>query len=896
MRKPRITRARMLALAVAAAMAVGTGALAPVTAATASTQHAPRAPRDTNNHPAVAARPHLTADTPASCNKAVRPGVARCFAIVRTPSDHEIIPDASGPPSTALGPADIQSAYGLPSATAGTGETVAVVDAGDDATAESDLAVFRSQYGLPPCTTANGCFEKVNQAGQQGNYPPVASGWPLEESLDLDAISSACPNCHILLVEANTASIDDLGASVDEAVSLGAIAVSNSYGSGVEDPSETSYDKYYNHPGVAVTASAGDSGYGIDYPNASPYVTSVGGTTLSKDTSVPRGWDETVWGNGTEGVDGDGTGSGCSQYEPRPSWQAGITQDCAMRAAADVSADANPNSGLAVYDTTGQSGWLQVGGTSLASPLIASTYALAGTPASGTYPSSYLYANYLASSSAFNDITSGSNGDCGNVLCNGGTGWDGPTGLGTPDGVSGFTSIATGSVTGTVTDASTGQAIAGATVSIPRLQVTTGSDGSYTLSGLPAGSYQVSVSDYGYQTQTQAVTVTAGQATTENIQLTGSPHETVSGTVTGGTGTAWPLYAQVSWSDGNGHSGTVYTTPATGRYSLSLLENGSYTLTVTPLYPGYQPTTRTVTVVTSNVTQNITPGIDTLACDAIGYHPVLSHGTTETFNSTLARQGWTVTNTRLHYPSYAHTPGWVFNDPGLRGNQTGSKGAFAIVDSDHDGALHYQDTHLISPQVHLGKNPALVFDTGLVGAANSTATVGLSVNGGKTWTNVWRSAGPAGDPGPATVVVPLPQAAGKNNVRVRFGYTGEWSGYWEIDNVFLGTRNCTQRAGALLTGRVTGSSGKAINGAAVASVANPAETATTVATPGDAGVNGGLYDLFVAETGSQQFTATGTGYVSSTQPATMTAGKVSTLNFTLAAGQARAVHSEIRRR
>jgi hypothetical protein len=888
----------MLALAVAAALAAGTGALAPVTAATASTQHAPpRATRDTNNHPAVAAHPHLTADTPASCNKAVRPGVARCFAIVRTPSDHAITADSSGPPSTALGPADIQSAYGLPSATAGTGETVAVVDAGDDPTAESDLAAFRSQYGLPPCTTANECFEKVNQTGQQGNYPPVVSGWPLEESLDLDAISSACPNCHILLVEANTAAIDDLGASADEAVSLGATAVSNSYGSGVEDPSETSYDKYYNHPGVAVTASAGDSGYGIDYPNASQYVTSVGGTTLSKDTSVPRGWDETVWGNGTEGVDGDGTGSGCSQYEPQPSWQTGITQDCAMRAAADVSADANPNSGLAVYDTTGESGWLQVGGTSLSSPLIASTYALAGTPASGTYPSSYLYANYLAGSSVFNDITSGSNGDCGNVLCNAGTGWDGPTGLGTPDGVSGFTSIATGSVTGTVTDASTGQLIAGATVSIPRLQGTTGSDGSYTLSGLPAGSYQVSVSDYGYQTQTQAVTVTAGQATTENIQLTSTPHETVSGTVTSGTGTAWPLYAQVSWSDGNGHSGTVYTTPDTGQYSLSLLENGSYTLTVTPLYPGYQPTTQTVTVATSNVTQNIAPGIDTLACDAIGYHPALSHGTTETFNSTLARQGWTVTNTSLHYPGYAHTPGWVFNDPGLRGNQTGSKGAFAIVDSGHDGALHYQDTHLISPQVHLGKNPALVFDTDLVGAPNSTATVGLSINGGKSWTTVWRNAGRAGDPGPATVVVPLAQAVQKSNVRVRFGYLGEWSGYWEVDNVFLGSRTCTQRAGSLLVGRATDSSGNAVNGATVASVTNPAETATTAATPGDSSINGGLYDLFVTETGSQQYTASDTGYTSSTQSATLTAGQVSTLNFSLAAAsQARAVHSRIRRR
>jgi subtilase family serine protease len=349
---------------------------------------------------------------------------------VRTPSDHKITADTSGPPSTALGPADIQSAYNLPSATAGSGATVAVVDAGDDPYAESDLAVFRSQYGLPACTTANGCFEKVNEEGQQGNYPPDL-GWGDEISLDLDAVSSVCPNCHILLVEATSASIDDLGASVDEAVTLGATAVSNSYGSsnadgaGIEPPGETSYDPYYDHPGVAVTASAGDGGYAVNYPSASQDVTAVGGTTLTKDSSVPRGWDETVWGNGTEGVKGDGTGSGCSDQEPQPSWQAGITADCSMRATADVSADANPASGLAVYDTDGEGGWLQIGGTSLASPLIAATYALAGRPASGTYPSSCLYAHYLAGLSAFNDVTSGSDGNCGTVLCDAETGWAG---------------------------------------------------------------------------------------------------------------------------------------------------------------------------------------------------------------------------------------------------------------------------------------------------------------------------------------------------------------------------------------------------------------------------------------------------------------------------------------
>jgi Carboxypeptidase regulatory-like domain len=885
MPKMSIPRAWALAVAAAAAVAAGSTGLGPAAAAMA--QPRPRAAPATNDSPATAASPHLTADTPAACNKATRPGFAQCFAIVRTPADHVITADSSGPPSTALGPADIQAAYNLPSATAGKGETMALVDAGNDADAESDLAVFRSHYGLPACTAANGCFEKVNQKGQQGHYPPD-QGWGDEISLDLDAVSSACPNCHILLVEATNASIGDLGASVDEAVKLGAVTVSNSYGSsdtgggGIEPPHETAYDKYYNHPGVAVTASAGDGGYAVNYPSASQYVTAAGGTTLTKDSSVNRGWDETVWGNGTDGVKGDGTGSGCSDQEPQPSWQAGVTRGCARRATTDISADADPASGLAVYDTDGEGGWLQVGGTSLASPLIAATYALAGTPAPGTYPSSYLYAHYLADPSFFNDITSGSNGDCGDVLCNAGPGWDGPTGLGTPDGVSGFAYTQTGSVTGTVTDASTGQPVDGAKVVVPRLSLTTGSSGTYTLAGLPAGSYRVTASGYGYHSRTQTVTVTAGQPTTQDFRLAGTPHETVSGAVTAGTGTAWPLYAKVTWSDGNGHSGTAYTAPGTGRYSLSLLAKRSYKLAVTPLYPGYQPTTQTVKVGTGNMTQNLTAGVNLTACTALGYHPALS-GSTQTFTGATAPEGWSVSNINLHYPGYADQPGWEFTNPAKRANHTGGSGNFAIVDSDHDGAGHYQDTYLTSQALNFstGKTPAVQFDTDLAGAVNSTATAGLSVDGGKTWTTLWRNTGAAGDPGPATVVVPLPTAAGKNDVRVRFGYTGEWSRYWEIDNVFLGNRTCTQQAGALLTGRVTGAAGNAIDGATVASVTHPGQKTLTVATPGDDSINGGLYALFTTAAGSQKFTAKATGYTSSTQSASLTAGQATTLDFTL---------------
>jgi subtilase family serine protease len=322
------------------------------------------------------------------------------------------------------GPASLQSAYNLPSANGGSGQTVAIVDAYDDPNAESDLATYRSQYGLSACTTANGCFTKVDQNGGT-KYPRGNSGWAEEISLDLDMVSAACPNCKILLVEASSSSMTNLGTAVNTAVRLGAKFVSNSYG-GSESSSDATYDStYFNHPGVAITVSSGDNGYGVEYPAASKYVTAVGGTSL-KTSSTTRGWTDTVW---------SGAGSGCSSYDAKPSWQKDT--GCANRTVADVSAVADPNTGVAVYDTYGQgSGWMVFGGTSASSPLIAATYALAGAPSAGSYPSSFPYAH----TSALYDVTSGSNGSCGgSYLCTGTTGYDGPSGLGVPNGTAAFT-------------------------------------------------------------------------------------------------------------------------------------------------------------------------------------------------------------------------------------------------------------------------------------------------------------------------------------------------------------------------------------------------------------------------------------------------------------------------
>ncbi|MCQ4079647.1 S53 family peptidase [Streptomyces sp. RB6PN25] len=386
------------------------------------------------------ASPSITAF---GCAHPEAPGQARCFGIMkaRRTATGRMSPFTTGSPTTVgYMPSDLQSAYKL-SGTSASGRTVAIVDAQDDPNAESNLATYRSAYGLPSCTTANGCFRKVNQSGQASPLPSGDYGWAEEISLDLDMVSAVCPSCHILLVEANSANTSDLTTAEDTAASTsGVVSVSNSWG-GSEDSTITSSDSHFNHPGVAITASSGDSGYGVSWPASSPYVTAVGGTSLSK-ASNSRGWSETAWSS---------AGSGCSAYEAKPSWQ--HDSGCAKRTVADVSAVADPNTGVAVYDTynscgggsfcdielelglaQGADGWVQVGGTSASSPIIASVYALAGNTAQVTY-GSYPYSH----TAALNDVTSGSNGSCGgSYLCTAGPGYDGPTGLGTPNGTGAF--------------------------------------------------------------------------------------------------------------------------------------------------------------------------------------------------------------------------------------------------------------------------------------------------------------------------------------------------------------------------------------------------------------------------------------------------------------------------
>lgn len=342
-------------------------------------------------------------------------GSEACMALARTDVKSQVSPlDVVDP---AYGPSDLRSAYKLPSG-GGSGSTVALVDAFDDPAAEIDLGIYRDHYGLPACTTANGCFKKVNEAGKASPLPVADDGWSGEISLDIDMVSAICPGCHILLVEASNASTDDLGQAAVTAVALGAKFVSNSYGS-PEWSEETNYDYYYHHTGVVMTVSGGDFGYGTFWPASSQYVTAVGGTSLLRASNA-RGWDEIAWTD---------TGSGCSGYEPKPSWQ--HDSGCSNRTMNDVAAVADPNTGVMVYSSA-YDGWNIFGGTSAGAPIIAAIYALAANPASGSQ------SLYRDSGQLFDVVAGGAPVCSPAYLCTAQPGFDGPTGLGTPDGTGAF--------------------------------------------------------------------------------------------------------------------------------------------------------------------------------------------------------------------------------------------------------------------------------------------------------------------------------------------------------------------------------------------------------------------------------------------------------------------------
>ncbi len=358
--------------------------------------------------------------------------------------------DVTSPLSGFLTPADLHAAYAMPTETPAAGtQTVAVVDAFDDPTAEADLGVYDEQFDLPACTTANGCFRKLDENGQPAPLPSEQGEWAGEISIDVQMVHAICQSCRILLVEADSEELSDLGAAVDAAVKAGADEVSNSY-QVAEEPviagffEELSSD-FYDHPGVVLTASSGDCGYlnqacpgkpaSANFPASAPGVVAVGGTTLTDEHST---WSSTAWDEG---------GSGCSQLFGAPAWQGAAAGFAATgcgkeRSVADVSAVADPRTGVDIYDSTPEgnepTGWTVFGGTSVASPIIAAEFALAGGAHGVPFPAVTLY-SHAGQASALDDVVAGANGSCdGATSCQAAVGYDGPTGLGSPLGLGAF--------------------------------------------------------------------------------------------------------------------------------------------------------------------------------------------------------------------------------------------------------------------------------------------------------------------------------------------------------------------------------------------------------------------------------------------------------------------------
>ena len=336
-------------------------------------------------------------------------------------------PQLTGTSPAGETPQSIYPVYNLTFTGSGGSAVIVIVDAFDYPTAENDLNVFSTQFGLPLCTTANGCFKKVYASGSK---PRANCGWAQEAALDIEWAHAMAPNAKIVLVEAATNSFTNLFKAVDVATKQiqqngGIGEVSMSWG-GTEFSSEASNDGHFQNSGIVYFASSGDTGGATIYPSASPYVVAAGGTTINRNSSGSF-VSETGW---------SGSGGGPSKYEPKPSYQNNVANTSAtQRSIPDFSFDADPQSGVSVYDSTscqGFSGWLVFGGTSVAAPALAGIVNHAGSfSTSGIVELTNMYNNYL-NNGDFRDITSGTAGSF-----NSGVGWDFVTGIGSNQGLTG---------------------------------------------------------------------------------------------------------------------------------------------------------------------------------------------------------------------------------------------------------------------------------------------------------------------------------------------------------------------------------------------------------------------------------------------------------------------------
>jgi Putative Ig domain len=692
--------------------------------------------------PVLAAAPAAATASAASslayaCGSSFTPGRARCMVIKNTaahPAARAVLPGTTIPAGVGYGPSDLQSAYNLTSASAtdGAGATVAVIEAYNDPNAESDLNTYRAAAGLPALTA--GQFNVYNQAGQTSPLPalpPTTDDWTVETSLDVDMVSAICPLCKIDLVEADNDSVDETNGSNDlfiaeqTAATLGAKYISNSWGLSEAALNFTSYDsQVFGVPGVVYTAASLDGGYaaGTFYPAASPNVVSVGGTTLTSTTASSRGWTESVWYSTTESSAGPvGTGSGCSLFEPQPSWQKSvpiIQSACSNRVENDVAADADPNTGVAVYDTAnGNTGWFPAGGTSVGSPIIAAVFALAGNDGDGgnnAADSIYTHTNDLY------EVTASNNGNCTeSVLCTA-TGapdtYNGPTGWGTPDGITAFESVNTITVSAPASQTGTvGTAISG--LQISATDSAAGQALAYTATGLPAG---LSISS--------------------------------SGLITGTPTTAGTSQVTVTVADTTGASGS-----ASFSWTISAASTAGNTITVTN--PGPQASVAGTAISGLQISATDSDSSQTLTYTAAGLPPGLSISSSGLISGTPSVPGLgrvVVTATDTTGASGIAAFIWAVGPPAgsggsvtntitvtSPGNQTGTVGTavslqISATDSDSGEALQYiaQD---LPPGLSVNSSTGLITGTPAIAGTSNVGIIvsdatGAAVSTSFTWT------------------------------------------------------------------------------------------------------------------------------------------------------------------
>jgi subtilisin family serine protease/N-acetylneuraminic acid mutarotase len=532
-----------------------------------------------------------------------------------------------------------------------------------------------------------------------------------------------------------------------------------------------------------------------------------------------------------------------------------------------ASGEVKPNisgPGVSVRSSIPGNGYANFNGTSMAAPHISGVVALLISAAPG------LRGNLDSIFQLLNDTAT----DTPNTQCGGTDDFNNVFGEGR---VNAFAAVNaaprgdTGKVQGTVTNSATGAPIAGATVSSGAVSVTTSASGAYSLT-LPAGDNTVTVTAFGFATETATVSLPAGGIATLNFALDPQATVTLSGAVKDGSGHGWPLYAKIEVAGRPG--APIYTNPFTGAYSLSVPANTTYTLKVTPVYTGYQVKTETVVVGGSNLTHDISVPV-TADCTAKGYELQLPALATETFDGTTAPAGWSVVN--------RGALGWQFNDPKATGNLTGGTGGFADADSDAAGSGTTFDSDLISPTYDLSSAaaPVLRFNSDFRDLGDEDfADISLSTDGGTTWTRVYHET--ASKRGPRVEELALAGAANKSAVKLKFSYGGTYDWWWQVDNVSIVQRFCTPVAGGLVAGFTKDfNTGAGLNGVTVTSVDKPTEKTTSVATPDDPNIGDGFYWLYSSLTGDHPFTASKNPYAAETKTVPVGADTTTQADFSL---------------